>query len=175
MSVIGRCDRLGLQNAQVDSIRAMQQTVLNAAAEQAVTKSTAPKSIRELIPLLQIASERREAKPDSAIQRMKEQLIAFAQPLRVQQQPTYTSPVSGDVLHYETYGGEQVHALLPDTKGFRCVVFEADSSTSVLALRPNLFFERRIQRYNNEPPLVFTKIPGQLWALVTDKNIYFIP
>lgn len=175
MSVIGRCDRFGLQNAQVDSIRSMQEAVRNAAAEQAVAKSAAPKSIRELVPLLQIASERRDAKQDSAIVRMRDQLIAFAQPLRMQQQPTYTSPVSGEVLHYETYGGETVHALLPDTKGFRCVVMEADSSTSVLALRPNLFFERRIQRYNNEQPLVFTKIPGQLWALVTDKNIYFIP
>ena len=174
-SLIGRCDRLGVQNGQVDSIRVMQQAVRNAAAEQAIEKSASPKTIRELIPLLQIAAERREAKQDSALIRMKAYIIAMAQPLKAQQQATYTSPVSGEVLHYETYGGEKVHVLLPDVKGFRCVITEEDGSTSVLALRPSLFFERRIQRYSNEQPLVFTKIPGQLWALVTDKNVYFIP
>lgn len=174
-SLIGRCDRLGLHTTRVDSIRQLQQTVRNIAAEQAVTKSTAPKTIRELIPLLQIAAERKDVTPDSAIARMKAHIVAVSRPLRTQQVPTYTHPVTGDILQYKPIEGETVFALLPDDKGYRCVVSEPDGATSVLYLQQNLYFERRMQRYAGEQPLVFTKIPGNLWALVTDKNVYFLP
>ena len=175
ISLIGRCDRLGLQNTRVDSIRAMQQTVLNMTAEQAVTKSAAPKTIREMIPLLQIAAERRNATQDSAVAMMKKHLIKLAEPLRIQQPSTYTSPISGEVMHYTALPGEQVHSLLPDTKGFRCVITDETGMTGVLALNYNLFIERRLQQFPGELPLLFTKIPGNLWALITDKNVYFIP
>lgn len=174
-ALMGRCERLEIRNGQVDTVRAMQQAVLNGAAEQAITKSAAPKTIRELIPLLQIAAECREAKEDIAIEKMKKQLIAVAQPLAIQQQATYTHPVTGDVIQYETMPGERVHCLLPDDRGYRCVLIEQEGAVCVQCLRLNMSVVRKPLRVNNEQPLVFTKIPGGLWALVTNKNVYFIP
>ena len=174
-ALMGRCERLEIRSGQVDTVRAMQQAVLNGAAEQAITKSAAPKTIRELIPLLQIAAERREAKEDIAIEKMKKQLIAVAQPLAIQQQATYTHPVTGDVIQYETMPGERVHCLLPDDRGYRCVLIEQEGAVCVQCLRLNMSVVRKPLRVNNEQPLVFTKIPGGLWALVTNKNVYFIP
>lgn len=175
LSLTGRCDRLGLHNARVDSIRTMQQTVLNVAAEQVIAKSSAPQTVRELIPLLQLAAERREAPQDSAITLMKAHLIAFAEPLKVQQQPTYTRPASGEVVSYSTLPGEQVHCLLPDEKGFRCVLTDETGSIRVLALNPLLIPTRTLLQLTDEQPLVFTRIPGNIWALTTDKNVYFLP
>ena len=174
-SLMGRCDRLEIDNAQVDTVRAMQEAVRNGAAEQAIAKSKAPQTIREMIPLLQIAAERRDAKTDSAILKMKSHLIAFAQPLQSQQQATYTHPISGDVIQYNALPDERVHCLLPDDKGYRCVITDADNSTSILYLRQDRSVERRMQRFTNEQPLVFTKIPGKLWALITNKNVYILP
>lgn len=174
-SLIGRCDRLELANPQVDSIRAMQQTVLNGLAEQTITRSAAPQTIREMIPLLQVAAERRQAAPDSAILRMNEQLISFAQPLRIQQQPTYTHPVSGETIRFETMPGEQVFCLLPDEKGYRCVLTDEEGATCVLQLSRELGVQKRPLRQRDEKPLLFHKIPGNIWVLITDKNVYYLP
>ena len=174
-ALIGRCDRLELANAQVDSIRAMQQTVRNGLAEQTITRSEAPKTLREMIPLLQVAAERRQATPDSAILRMNEQLIAFAQPLRIQQQPTYTNPVSGDIIRYETIPGEEVFCLLPDERGYRCVIIDEEGATCVLQLNRERFVQKRPLRRMDEKPMFFSKIPGNNWVLITDKNIYYLP
>ena len=174
-SLIGRCQRLELRNAQVDSIRILQQAVLNGEAEQEIAKSAAPQTIREIVPLLQIAAQRRNAPVDSAITLLKTHLIAFAQPLCTQMQPTYTHPVSGNIIRYETLPGEQVHCLLPDERGYHCVITDEEGALCVLELLPSMYVDRTPLRINDEKPLVFTKIPGYLWALVTDKNIYFIP
>ena len=174
-ALIGRCERLEIRNGQVDTVRAMQQAVLNGAAEQAIAKSAVPKTIRELIPLLQIAAERREAQEDAAIVKIKKQLITFAQPLSLQQQATYTHPITGDVIQYETMPGERVHCLLPDDRGYRCVLVDQEGAACVQCLRLNMSVARKPLRTQEEQPLVFTKIPGGLWALVTNKNVYFIP
>jgi len=174
-SLMGRCDRLEIHSARVDSIRAMQKSVLNGAAEQAIAKSSAPKTIREMIPLLQIAAERREATPDSATVLMKAHLINFAYPLSAQQQPTYKHPVSGDVIRYEAQPGERVLCLLPDDRGYRCVVANAEGAAIVYYLYLDLTIDRILLRANNEEPSLFTKIPGGLWALITNRNVYFIP
>lgn len=174
-ALMGRCERLEIRSGQVDTVRAMQQTVLNGAAEQAVAKSGAPKTVRELVPLLQIAAERREAPEDSAVAKMKAHLIAFAQPLAAQQQATYTHPITGEVVQYETMPGERVFSLLPDDKGYRCVLLDEEGALNVLCLRLMMSVARKPLRVKDEQPLVFTKIPGGLWALVTNKNVYFIP
>ena len=174
-SLIGRCDRLELATPQVDSVRAMQQTVLNGVAEQTIAQSAAPKTIREMIPLLQVAAERSQATPDSAILKMNDQLIAFAQPLRIQQQPTYTHPISGDIIRYETMPGEEVFCLLPDERGYRCVLIDEEGATCVRQLTRELGVQRRPLRRPEEKPLLFSKIPGNSWVLITDKNVYYLP
>ena len=174
-SLIGRCNRLELANEQVDSIRAMQQTVLNGLAEQTIAQSAVPKTLREMLPILQVAAERSQATPDSAILRMNEQLIAFAQPLRIQQQPTYTNPVSGDIIRYETMPGEEVFCLLPDERGYRCVLVDEEGATCVLLLNRELSVQKRPLRKIDEKPLLFSKIPGNNWVLITDKNVYYLP
>jgi len=174
-SLIGRCERLGLHTPQVDSIRLLQQHVRNGAAEQAIAKAGAPKTIREIVPLLQIAAQCKDTPDDSAFVHIKAHLIQLAQPLRAQMQPTYQSPISGEVLRYETFPGEQVHCLLPDEQGYRCVLTDEEGALCVLVLKPNLFSDKTPKRIAGEQALVFTKIPGQLWALITDKNLYFIP
>ena len=173
-SLLGRCSRLELQTPQVDSVRAMQEAVLNCMAQQTIAQSNAPQTIREMVPLLQIAAARRAATPDSAIHLMIDDLIRMAQPLRVQQQPTYTHPVSGNSIRYETLEGEKVHCLLPDDNGYRCVITDETNAVCVLCLRHDMTTQRRPLRQPEEQPLVFTKIPGQLWVLITDKNIYWL-
>ena len=174
-SLIGRCDRLELRSPQVDSIRTMQQTVLNGAAERAIAQSAAPTTIRELTPLLLIAAERRGAKQDSALLLMKAHLIEMAQPLQIQQQATYTHPVSGEVIRYETLPGEEVFCLLPDETGYRCVVVDEEGAACVLNLTRTLTVHTRPLRKTDEKPLVFTKIPGNIWVLITDKDVHFLP
>lgn len=174
-ALVGRCHRLGLTDARVDSVAAMQQTVRNGAAEQLIAGSDAPRTIQELLPLLQIAAERREAEKDSALRRMNDRLIQLAQPLSAQQLPTYTHSVSGEVLRYAAPEGITVQSLLPDDKGYRCMVTDANGTTDMLYLRQDLTFERRMKRYPGEQPLLFTRMPGKLWALITDKNVYFLP
>lgn len=174
-SLIGRCDRLEVRSDQVDSVRMMQQTVLNGLAEQTISQSAAPQTLREMSPLLQVAAERRQSAPDSAIQRMNSQLIDYARPLRIQQQPTYTHPVSGEIIRYETIPGEEVFCLLPDDKGYRCVLTDEEGATCVLLLSRELGVQRRPLRKTDEKPLLFTKIPGNIWVLITDKDIYYLP
>ena len=174
-SILGRCDRLEIKGSRVDSIRAMQEAVLNGAAEQTIAKSSAPQTIRELVPLLQIAAERREATPDSAIMLMKRHLIQMAHPLSAQQQPTYKHPIFGDVVQYNGQPGEKVHCLLPDDRGYRCVVTNAENAVVVYYLYLDLEVDRILLKAENEEPLVLTKIPGRLWALITNRNIYFLP
>ncbi len=173
-SLVGRCARLELQTPQVDSVRAMQEAVLNAAAQQTIAQSAAPKTIRELMPLLQIAASRRAATPDSAIHSMNNMLIQLAQPLSAQQQPTYTHPVTGEIIRFETLEGEHVHALLPDENGYRCVITDEFGATCVLCLNHAMITQRRPLRQPGEKPLVFTKLPGQVWVLITDKGIYWL-
>lgn len=173
-SLVGRCARLELQTPQVDSVRAMQEAVLNAAAQQTIAQSAAPKTIRELMPLLQIAASRRAATPDSAILSMNNTLIQLAQPLSAQQQPTYTHPVTGEIIRFETLEGEHVHALLPDENGYRCVITDEFGATCVLCLNRAMITQRRPLRQPGEKPLVFTKLPGQVWVLITDKDIYWL-
>ena len=150
-ALMGRCERLEIRNGQVDTVRAMQQAVLNGAAEQLIAKS------------------------DSAIAIINKHLIAMAQPLSIQQQATYTHPITGDVIQYEPMPGERVHCLLPDDRAYRCVLIDEEGALCVLVLRLNMSVMRKPLRLYNEQPLVFTKIPGGLWALVTDKNVYFLP
>ena len=173
-SLVGRCARLELQTPQVDSVRAMQEAVLNAAAQQTIAQSAAPKTIRELMPLLQIAASRRAATQDSAIHSMNNMLIQLAQPLSAQQQPTYTHPVTGEIIRFETLEGEHVHALLPDENGYRCVITDEFGATCVLCLNRAMITQRRPLRQPGEKPLVFTKLPGQVWVLITDKDIYWL-
>ena len=136
-SLLGRCARLELQSPSVDTIRLMQESVLNAFAQQSIAKSPAPKTIREMTPLLQIAAGRRKAAPDSAIVSMKRTLVEMALPLRTPQ-PAYIDPMNGETITFETLPGR----------------------------KPTL--------QEDEQPLIFTKIPGGVWVLITDKDIYWL-
>ena len=136
-SLLGRCARLELQTPAVDTIRLMQESVLNAFARQSIEQSPAPKTIREMTPLLQIAAGRRKATPDSAIVSMKQTLVERALPLRTPQ-PAYIDPMNGETITFETLPGK----------------------------KPTL--------REDEQQLVFTKIPGGLWVLITDKDIYWL-
>lgn len=173
-ALIGRCARLELQSGLVDTVRAMQEAVLNGAAEQQIAQSAAPKTVREMIPMLQIAATRRAATPDNALGQMNKRLIEMAQPLYAQMQPFYTHPVTGENIRYETMTGEKVHCLLPDETGYRCVMTDETNALCVLVLRYNMSVVRKPLRQPDEQPLVFTKIPGKLWVLITDKNVYWI-
>ena len=170
-SLIGRCERLEIQTPRIDSIRIMQQTIRHGAAEQLVAQSTAPQSIRELQPLLQIAVSVYGETPDSALTLLKDHLIRLAQPLRTMQYPQYIHPISGETIRYKAYTGEQVHCLLPDENGFRCVVSDEDG-TRVLLLDRELEAIRVQTRATNEKPMVYTRIPGNRWVLITDQNIH---
>lgn len=173
-SLIGRCDRLELQNEQVDTIRLLQQRVLNAVAQQTIDQSAAPKTVRELVPLLQIAAARRDAVQDEAWLQINTRLIQLAQPLRTQMQATYTHPVSGDKINYTPAQGETVFALLPDDMGYRCVTIDADGAVCVLTLNADRSLHRQLLRQPDEQPLVFTRIPGRLWVLITNQHIYWL-
>ncbi len=170
-SLMGRCKRLGLQTPQVDSIRTMQQQVLHCYAAQTLAQAQAPQSIREFIPLLQIAAPHYSASGDSAQRRIAEELIRMATPLQIQQQAVYIHPVTGETLQYTPAAGEQVLCLIPADKGFRCVVY-SDEETRVLYLFRDMSEQRPAKRIANEKPLVFTKIPGNKWVLITNKNYY---
>ena len=170
-SIMGRCARLGLHTSLTDSIQAMQQLARHGAAEQKIAKTAKPQSIREFIPTLQIAAANYSATPDSAQQLMTAHVIEMAEPLRIQQQATYTHPISGEVIRYAPQEGESVLCLLPDDKVFRCVVSE-EQGTRVLILTREMEIQRVALQINAEQPLVCTKIPGGKWALVTDKNLY---
>ncbi len=170
-SLSGRCNRLELRSPRIDSILFMQQSIRHAAAERLLAQSTDPQSIRELQPLLQIASSVYNETPDSALTLIKEHLIRMAQPLRVMQSPNYIHPVSGETIRYNAYAGEQVHCLLPDENGFRCVISD-EEGTRVLLLNRDMEALRVVTHATNEKPLVYTRIPGNRWALITDQNIY---
>ena len=173
-ALISRCERLELATPQVDSVRAMQERVLNASAWQTMSKTPIPKTISELLPLLQIAAARRKAQPDNATQLINEHLIQTAQLVRSQQQATYTHPVTGDVISYEPMPGETVYCLLPDDAGFRCAVTDASGAACVLYLNRNMGIIGKPIRQPGEQPLVFTRIPGRLWVFITDKNVYWL-
>ena len=87
------------------------------------------------------------------------------------QSPQYIHPISGETIRYKAYTGEQVHCLLPDENGFRCVVSDEDG-TRVLLLDRELEAIRVQTRATNEKPMVYTRIPGNRWVLITDQNIY---
>ena len=173
-SLIGRCARLELRSAQVDTIRAMQEAVLNRAAQQTIAQSAEPQTIREMIPLLQIAASRRKAATDEVLQKMTARLIEMAQPLQAQMQAVYTHPVSGEKITYEPLIGEQVYCLLPDETGYRCVITDDTRAACVLCLNEKMTVLRKPLRKADETPLLFTRIPGQLWVLITDKHIYWV-
>lgn len=170
-SLSGRCERLELSTPRIDSIRTMQQTIRHAYAEQMIAQSTAPQSIREFQSVLQIAASVYGDTKDSALTLMTAHLIQMAQPLRVQQTPNYIHPVSGETIRYTAYAGEQVHCLLPDGDGYRCVVSD-ENSTRVMLLDRELETIRVATRAVNEKPLVYTRIPGNRWVLITDQNVY---
>ena len=172
-SLVGRCARLGLHTPLTDSIQAMQQLVRHGAAEQLIAKTAKPQSIREFIPTLQVAAANYSVTPDSAQQLMIAHVITMAEPLRIQQQATYTHPVSGEVMRYTPENGEKVQSLTPDDKNFRCVVY-GEQGTRVLILSRDMNIQRVALQIDGEQPLVYTKIPGGQWALVTDKNLYFL-
>ncbi len=172
-SLMGRCARLGLHTPMTDSIQSMQQLVRHGAAEQSIAKTPQPQNIREFIPVLQVAMTAYSATPDSAQQLMINHIIEMAEPLRIQHQATYTHPVSGEEMHYMPQGGEKVLCLLPDDNAFRCVVYN-EHGTRVLILTREMDFQRALLWVEAEQPLVCTKIPGGQWALVTDKNLYFL-
>jgi len=173
-SLIGRCDRLELSTPQVDSIRSLQQMVRNGVAERIVAQSAVPSTIREMTPLLLIAAERQNATPDSALQLLKQHLIQMAQPLSAQQLPTYTHPISGDIIQYVPLEGEKVFSLLPNNMGYRCVLTDATNATCLLSLSHDLSIQKQIMRLTEEKPLLFTKISGNRWVLITDKDIHFL-
>ena len=170
-SLSGRCERLEYSSPRIDSIRAMQLTIRHASAEQLIAQSAAPQSIRELQPLLQIAASVYGETQDSALTLLTAHLIQMAQPLRVQQSPNYVHPVSGETIRYQAYAGEQVHCLLPDENGFRCVLSD-EEGTRVLLLDREMEAIRVATRATNEKPLVYTRIPGNRWVLITDQKIY---
>lgn len=172
-SLTGRCARLGLQTPKTDSVAALQTFVRHGAAEQMIAKSNPPQSIREFMPTLLIAAENNSAVRDSAQQLMMEHVIKTAEPLRIMQQPVYTHPVSGETISYKPEAGESVHVLLPDDMLYRCVL-SSEQGTRVMVLSREMEPLRTVIMVEQEQPLVFTKLTGNRWALVTDKNVYFM-
>lgn len=166
-----RCKRLGLQSSQVDSILAMQQQVMHCYAAQSIAQARAPQSIREFIPLLQIAAQHYSTEPDSAQRQIAAELIHMATPLSIQQQAVYIHPVTGDAIQYTPAEGEKVLCLIPDNMGFRCVVY-SEEETKVLYLFRDLSEQRAAKRIAGEKPLIYTKIPGNKWVLITNTNYY---
>lgn len=170
-SLMSRCKRLGLQNGQVDSIQAMQEQVQHCYAAQTIAQAKAPQSIREFIPLLQIAAQNYSSEPDSAQRQIAAELIQMATPLSIQQQAVYIHPVTGEAIQYSPASGEKVHCLIADDKSFRCVVYN-EEETRVLYLFRDLSEQRAAKRITGEKPLIYSKIPGNKWVLVTNKNYY---
>ena len=76
-------------------------------------------------------------------------------------------------MRYTPEAGEKVQSLTPDDKNFRCVVYD-EQGTRVLILSRDMTIQRVALQADGEQPLVCTKIPGGQWALVTDKNLYFL-
>lgn len=169
--LMGRCKRLELVGPQVDSVYAMQQQVLHCAAAQTIAQARTPQTIRELVPLLQIAADNYSATPDSAQRQITEALIRMAEPVSIQQQKVYIHPVTGETILYSPAPGEEVHCLLPDNKGFRCVVYSAEG-TQILSLSRDLALKLNTKLYPDEKPLIYTRIPGNQWVLITNKNYY---
>ena len=170
-SLTGRCKRLGLQNGKVDSIRVMQEQVQHCYAAQSIAQAKAPQSIREFIPMLQIAAQNYSSEPDSAQRQIAAELIRMATPLSIQQQAVYIHPVTGEAIQYTPAEGEKVLCLIPDNKGFRCVVY-SEEETRVLYLFRDLSEQRAAKRIAGEKPLIYSKIPGNKWVLITNKNYY---
>ena len=171
-SLSGRSERLEYSSPRIDSIRIMQQTIRHAAAEQLIAQSATPMSIREIRPILQIAASVYGETPDSALSQIKAHLIRMAQPLSIQHAPTYIHPVTGETIRYTAYAGEQVHCLLPDENGYRCVLSD-ENGTRVLCLNRDKEVTRMVIQAPNEKPLVYTRIPGNRWVLITNQNLYF--
>jgi hypothetical protein len=172
-SLLGRCARLGLRSPEIDSIGTMQAIVRHGAAEQSIAKSAKPTTLREFIPVLQLAAAHYSVTPDSAQQLMAAHVVEMAEPLRGQQQDTYTHPVTGEIIRYTPAEGETVQSLQPDDKGFYCVVVSGQE-TKVLVLSREMEIQQVALRLQGEKPSVCTKIPGGQWVLVTDKNIYLL-
>lgn len=184
-SLMGRCARLELTTPQVQAVGSMQALVRIGATEQQLAKMKAPEGLRELVPQLQLLRSAEAARPrvkeepyitpaDSAIYKMQMQIIQWAQPLALLQQPTHTSPVNGEVTRYTPADGEQVHVLLSTTNGWRTVVTdEAKQELRVLQLDYTLTVTKTLLRLVGEQPLVLTNLPDSRWALITDQHIYW--
>lgn len=170
-SLAGRCKRLGLESGKVDSILAMQEQVLHCYAAQTLSQAKDPQSIREFIPLLQIAAQNYSSEPDSAQRQIAALLIQMATPLSIQQQAVFIHPVTGEAIQYSPAEGEKVHCLIPDDKGFRCVVY-SEEETKVLYLFRDMSEQRAAKRIAGEKPLIYSKIPGNKWVLITNTNYY---
>ena len=52
---------------------------------------------------------------------------------------------------------------------------DEEGATCVRQLTRELGVQRRPLRRPGEKPLLFTKIPGNSWVLITDKNVYYLP
>ena len=184
-TLVGRCARLELRTQAVEAIRAMQTMVQLGALEQQITQAQAPKEERELTPVLQLMSNamniRKELSDkaysttaDSAMNLIRAQIIRWAEPLAITQQPVYTSPISGEITRYTPAQGENVYALLPSATGWRCVVIdETNQETRVKELDESLRFIKDLLRAPNEQPLLFTSLPNGRWVLITNTNTHF--
>ena len=186
-AIVGRCNRLELTSDKARSLSGMQTVVRLGAIEQQLAETKSPKSVRELIPLLQIAKgERREARgenelgemkgvADSAMALIRTHLSRLAEPLAATQQATHISPINGETTTYPAAYGEHVHALLNTTDGWRCVVVDdLTNTTRVLDLSYEMAVRTTMLQITNEHPLVFAEMPEGGWMLVTDKNFYFL-
>ncbi len=170
-SLTGRCKRLGLQNGKVDLVQVMQEQVQHCYAAQTIAQAKAPQSIREFIPMLQVAAQNYSSEPDSAQRQIIAELVQMATPLSIQQQAVYIHPVTGEAIRYTPAEDEKVLCLIPDNKGFRCVVY-SEEETRVLYLFRDLSEQRAAKRIAGEKPLIYSKIPGNKWVLITNKNYY---
>lgn len=187
-AIVGRCNRLELTSDKAQELSGMQTIVRLGAIEQQLAETKSAKSIRELIPLLQMAksgqttmengqwtSNEMKSVADSAMTLIRTHLSRLAEPLAATQQATHISPINGETTTYPAAYGEHVHALLNTTDGWRCVVVDdLTNSTRVLDLSYEMAVRTTMLQITNEHPLVFAEMPESGWMLVTDKNYYFL-
>ncbi len=187
-SIVGRCKRLELTSEKALSLSGMQTIVRLGAIERQLAETKVPKSVRELVPMLQMAKSGQETMDngqwtgngmksvaDSAMTLIRAHLSRLAGPLAATQQATHISPINGETTTYPVAYGEHVHALLNTTDGWRCVVVDdLTNTTRVLDLNYEMAVRTTMVQITNEHPLVFTEMPEGGWMLVTDKNFYFL-
>ena len=187
-SVVGRCRRLELTSEQAQALPAMQTVVRIAAIEQELANSKSPKTVREMLPLLQLAQEglenvRRDdvqstkgfaVIADSAQNLIRAHIVRLATPLASQMTPTHVSQITGAVSAYSADYGQKVYHLMNTIDGWRCVLTDdIANETQVLALTGDLAPRATLLKTKKENPLLLTEMAKGQWALVTDKNCYF--